>query len=230
MALAVALAFSFPGWRRGWLRWFLAVLHVRDFGGEDLELGDEVPRVEVAEEGFVGLAVVVAAFDKDTGEGAGGNFGRGFGPDLFRAGRERDAVWLDVAEDEYFVAGVVVAEEEGCTVAYADSFVREAVAAVGSFVSRSSTGRLKVEVVAWVVCITATVVMPPHTCSMANAPTFYSQTITDFNVALTFTVAKGNVTAFCEAHIGHKANTAILVGQIRPYYVIENVVLDGIYC
>lgn len=41
----------------------------------------------MAEEGFVGLAVVVAAFDEDAGEGAGGDFGRGFGPDLFRAGR-----------------------------------------------------------------------------------------------------------------------------------------------
>lgn len=110
------------------------------------------------------------------------------------------------------MAGVVVAEEEGCTVTYADSIVREAVIAVGSIVSRSSTGRLRVEIVAWGVCIAAAVVMPPHTCSMADAPAFYSQTVTDFNVALTFTVAKGNVTAFCKAHISHKADTAILVG------------------
>ena len=107
---------------------------------------------------------------------------------------------------------MVVAEEEGCAVAYADSFVREAVTAVGSIVSRSSTGRLRVKIVAWGVCIAAAVVMPPHTCPMTDAPAFNSQTVTDFNVALTFTVTESNVTAFCQAHISHKADTAILVG------------------
>ena len=211
--MALALAFSLPaGWRRGWLRGFLAVLCIRDFGGEDLELGDEVAWVEVAEEGFVGLAVVVAAFDEDPGQSAGRDFGCGFNPDLFRAGCERDAVWLDVAEDEHFVAGVIVAEEEGCAVAYADPFIRDAVIAVRSLVPRVSTGRLRVQTVARGVRIAASVMMTPHTCPMTDAPTLYSQTIADFNVALTFTTAKGNVTAFCEAHIGHKADTAILVG------------------
>ena len=89
MALTLALAFAFPGRRRRWLdRFLLAEFCIRDLGGEDLELGDEVARVEVAEEGFVGLAVVVAAFNEDAGEGAGRDFGRGFGPDLFRAGRQ----------------------------------------------------------------------------------------------------------------------------------------------
>ena len=57
-----------------------------DFFGEDFEFGNEVARGEVAEEGLVGLGVVVGAFDEDSGEDAVGDFSGGVGPDLFIAG------------------------------------------------------------------------------------------------------------------------------------------------
>lgn len=82
------------------------------FVGQDAELGDEMPRVEVAEEGFVGLRVVVGALDEDGAQQAGDDLGRGVGPYPGSARREREAVGLDVAEDQDFFVGVLVEDEE----------------------------------------------------------------------------------------------------------------------
>ena len=71
----------------------------------------------MAEEGLVGLGVVVGAFDEYPGEDAVGDFGGGVGPDLFVSGGERERVGFYVAEDEDFVAGVIVAEKE-CRAVY----------------------------------------------------------------------------------------------------------------
>ena len=68
---------------------------------------------QVAEKRLVGLGVAVGALDEDGGEETGDDFGGRFGPDAGGAGREGEGVGLDVAEDEDFLASVLVADEEG---------------------------------------------------------------------------------------------------------------------
>ena len=85
--VAEAFAFTlgkrrFGGCRRG------GGVEVFDLFCEDLEFGNEVARGEVAEEGFIGLGVVVRALDQDPGEEAVADFGGGVGPDLFVSGGE----------------------------------------------------------------------------------------------------------------------------------------------
>lgn len=207
VALALGLAFSFSGRCLsgvGLLHYgFLAKLDFGDFAGQDLEFSDQMARVEVSEERFIRLAVVVAALNEYAMESAGGNLGRGFAPNLFRAWREGDAVRLYVAEDENFMACMVVTEEEGCTITYADAFVGDAVIAVGGFVAGSAIGGRGVEIMACGVPVAATVVVPPHAGAVTYAPAFNGQTIADLDVALAFAMAEGDITAFCEAHIGH---------------------------
>lgn len=83
-----------------------------DVCGKGLQLGDQVARAEVAEQGLVGLGIVVGALDEDAFEEAGDDLGRCVAPHLCRSRGERQGVWFDVAEDQDFFTAAVVPDEE----------------------------------------------------------------------------------------------------------------------
>lgn len=126
---AVAVALALAGGSGGGGGDGGRVLDCDDGSGEGLQLDDEVAGAEVAEEGLVGLGVVVGALDEDALEKASDDLGRGVAPDLGGARGEREGVRLDVAEDQHLVAAVVVADEEGGAVVDA-GFVKEVVVGV----------------------------------------------------------------------------------------------------
>ena len=166
-----------------------------DFGGEDAELGDDVAGGEVAEESLVGLGLVVGAFDEDAFEEAGGDFRGGVGPDLGGARGEGEGVRFDVAEDEDFVAGVVVAEEEGGAVDDAGAAglgVLEAAlgGADGDVLGGApregfGEGFLRVPASAAVAAVVV------HAFAVADAPGFDGEAVADFDVASAFAFADG---------------------------------------
>ena len=67
-----------------------------------------------------------------------------------------------------------------------------------------------------------------HTATMRDVESFHGQAIADFNVAATFTVAQGEVSAFREALKGDKASPAFFVGEVGPDDVVEDVGFDSV--
>ena len=200
------------------------------FGGEHLELGDQVTRSEVTEEDLVGLGVIIGALDEDTLEQARGDLRRSVAPHALGARGERDAVRLDVTENKDFLAGFIVADEESRAVVDAAvvGFVRVLAVEAGAVFRDGGGSGWAFGGGEWVLNGTAPMAVGLRAVAVAHAPAFHRQSVDHFNVASAFAVPNGDISPLEQPHVADQADAPFFVGQVWPYHVVEDVLLDGI--
>jgi hypothetical protein len=66
-----------------------------------------------------------------------------------------------------------------------------------------------------------------YAVAMANGPDLDTQTLDDFNISFAFTITKSWRSPFSEAHVSYKSCAVVLIRQVRPNNVVEDVVLEG---
>ena len=74
----------------------------------------------------------------------------------------------------------------------------------------------------------ARLTLRPLASTMTDTPTFSSQSITDVDVASAFADAQPGISALDQSTIRDETNAVILVRQIRPDSVIEDMRLDRV--
>jgi hypothetical protein len=70
--------------------------------------------------------------------------------------------------------------------------------------------------------------VPLNTVTMANAPTFHTQSFTNFNITLSLTIAKRRRSTFDKSHIRDQTSAIVLIGQIWPDDIIEDVISESV--
>ena len=190
----------------------------------------------MAEEGLVGLGVVVGAFDEDAFEEARDDLRRCVAPDLCCSRGEREGVWFDVAEDEHFLAATVVPNEEGRAVVDAGivDWVGVLQTSDGTEMVRgrgAERGSSEGDVCGYFglrAAVAAAVAVALHAVAVTDAPAFDIEAVAHFDVAHAVAGPECHVAAFYQAHVGDQSDPAIFVGEVRPDDVVEDVIFDRI--
>lgn len=185
---------------------------------------------------LIRLRIVVGALDENRRERARGDFLRGVGPYARGARGEGDGIRLDVAEDEDFVAGRLVADEEGGAVVHADGFLLD-VAETASSEAHSRWGSVGVRGAPYggvdAICgrrgnAAAAMGMAFHAVAVGDTPGFDGEAITELDVASSVSVAERDIPTFDEAHVGDEADAAFFIGEVGPDDIVEDVGFDGV--
>ena len=80
----------------------------------------------------------------------------------------------------------------------------------------------------WVWKGTAPMPVGLRAVAVTHAPAFDGQSVDYFNVASAFAVPDGDISPLEQPHVADQADAPFFVGQIWPYHVVEDVLLDGI--
>lgn len=196
--------------------------------GQRRELLDQEPRRQMPIQTIIRLRVVVAALDANGRQIPVGDFRCGLAPHAPVARGEGQAVGLDVAEDEDLAGGGGVAEEGGRGFRDAEGGGgvwgeggRGAAAAVDDEGGgeRGGGGDAVVDAAAVRVLLDAGAV--------ADGEGLDEQAVADFEVAAVGALAEDGGAAVDEAREGDEAGAVVLVGEVGPDAVVEDVVFEG---
>jgi hypothetical protein len=67
-----------------------------------------------------------------------------------------------------------------------------------------------------------------YAVTVADTPDLDEQPVADLRVALSLAVAEGRTTTLDEAQVGDQPGAVILVAEVRPYDVVEDVRLESV--
>lgn len=63
---------------------------------------------------------------------------------------------------------------------------------------------------------------------VAYTPNLDQESVCNFDVTPTFTVAECRTTTFNQSHISHQTSSVVLITQVWPYHIIEDVILESL--